>query len=100
MITKQQLSILGGLSTISKKVYAATPISDGWTSQQIRAELMRNGSANIDVKTVRGCLDGLKKDGLVRESLQGGKSCLRNQSIKASSNLSVKNTALCQRKSQ
>lgn len=73
MSKKQQLSILGGLSSISKKVYAATPISESWNAQQIRAELMRNGSANIDIKAVSGCLDGLKKDGLVRESLQGGK---------------------------
>ena len=73
MSKKQQLSILGGMSSISKKVYEATPISESWNAAQIRAELMRNGSANIDIKMVSGCLDSLRRDGLVRESLQGGK---------------------------
>ncbi len=59
-----------GQSSIAKKVYDATPISEQWTSAQICKELMRKGH-NIERKTIDGCLQAMKSDGLIQEPERG-----------------------------
>ena len=64
------MSLHEGQTSICKKVYSATPISEGWTTNQIMQELMRLGISSYH-KMVAGCLDSLRRSGLVMESEPG-----------------------------
>jgi hypothetical protein len=54
-----------------KKVYEAVPMTDAWDHSQIIAELRRNGHSMRDMSAVLGCLDTLRRHGLVTEPHQG-----------------------------
>lgn len=54
-----------------KKVYEAVPVSEAWTSTQIIAEISRLGYSMRDSKAIIGCLDTLKRQGLIQEPERG-----------------------------
>jgi hypothetical protein len=54
-----------------KKVYEAVPASEAWTSTQIIAEISRLGYSMRDSKAIIGCLDTLKRQGLIAEPERG-----------------------------
>ena len=54
-----------------KKVYEAVPASEAWTSTQIIAEISRLGYSMRDSKAIIGCLDTLKRQGLIQEPERG-----------------------------
>lgn len=58
------------LSGVARRVFEATPITDGWTVSQITTELGRGGS-RIDVRIVSGCLNSMRDQGLVKEAAGG-----------------------------
>lgn len=62
--------IVKNLTSISKKVYDCVPILEEWSKSQIKGELMRVGG-NQNSRVVDGCLDGLKKSGLIKEPRVG-----------------------------
>lgn len=71
--------IFTGQSSIAKKVYEAIPIAESWSVRNVMAELARQGT-NQDQRTVMGCIDGLKRAGLVNELVRGE---FRREGIKA-----------------
>ena len=54
-----------------KKVYEAVPVSEAWTSTQIIGEISRMGYSMRDSKAIIGCLDTLKRQGLIQEPERG-----------------------------
>lgn len=64
-------AIYSGITDAAKKVYEVVPIAEAWTVQQVAAELHRCKVpvARIDVLT--GCLDSLRRAGLVCEPRRG-----------------------------
>lgn len=54
------------LSGIARKVLAAVPVQNWWTSHQIKGEIRRTG-AHLDHAVVDGCLGSLLKDGLIKK---------------------------------
>ena len=54
-----------------KKVYEAVPASEPWTSNQIIGEISRLGYSMRDSKAIIGCLDTLKRQGLIAEPERG-----------------------------
>lgn len=54
-----------------KKVYEAVPVSEAWTTTQIIAEISRLGYSMRDSKAIIGCLDTLKRQGLIQEPERG-----------------------------
>lgn len=54
-----------------KKVYKAVPESEAWTSTQIIGEISRLGYSMRDSKAIIGCLDTLKRQGLIQEPERG-----------------------------
>ena len=54
-----------------KKVYDAVPAADAWDHTQIITELRRNGHSMRDMNVVLGCLDTLRRTGLVTEPKHG-----------------------------
>ena len=54
-----------------KKVYEAVPVSEAWTSTQIIGEISRLGYSMRDSKAIIGCLDTLKRQGLIQEPERG-----------------------------
>ena len=54
-----------------KKVYEAVPLSEAWTSTQIITEIARLGYSMRDPKAIIGCLDTLKRQGLITEPTRG-----------------------------
>ena len=54
-----------------KKVYEAVPVSEAWTTTQIIAEISRLGYSMRDSKAIIGCLDTLKRQGLITEPERG-----------------------------
>lgn len=54
-----------------KKVYEAVPASEAWTSTQIIGEISRLGYSMRDSKAIIGCLDTLKRQGLIQEPERG-----------------------------
>lgn len=54
-----------------KKVYEAVPASEAWTSTQIIGEISRLGYSMRDSKAIIGCLDTLKRQGLIAEPERG-----------------------------
>jgi hypothetical protein len=59
-------SLINGMTATAKKVYAAVPIQEMWTPQQIQAELARTNMIP-DFRTLQGCLRHLTDAGLVLE---------------------------------
>lgn len=58
------------LTSTARKVFGAVPVQAAWTSQAIYGELTRQG-VRLDFAMVEGCLDSLKRDGLVKEVHRG-----------------------------
>ena len=54
-----------------KKVYEAVPVSEAWTTTQIIGEISRLGYSMRDPKAIIGCLDTLKRQGLITEPERG-----------------------------
>jgi len=54
-----------------KKVYDAVPLADVWTTTQIIGEISRLGYSMRDPKAIIGCLDTLKRQGLITEPTRG-----------------------------
>lgn len=54
-----------------KKVYEAVPVLEAWTTTQIIAEISRLGYSMRDSKAIIGCLDTLKRQGLIQEPERG-----------------------------
>ncbi|MBV6321922.1 hypothetical protein [Duganella violaceipulchra] len=71
-------AIFSGQSSVAKKVYDAVPISESWNVKRITAELIRQGTGQ-DPRTIAGCLDTLKRSGLINELLRGE---FRRESVK------------------
>lgn len=63
-------AIFSGQSSIAKKVYEAVPIAESWNAKKIQSELTRQGITQ-DPRTIAGCLDTLRKSGLINELLRG-----------------------------
>lgn len=59
-----------GTTITARKVYDAVPMQDSWPISKIFGELARTG-INLSYPTVSGCLDSLRKDGLIKESKDG-----------------------------
>jgi hypothetical protein len=66
MTPLRQADLERNLTEAARKVYEATPINEVWTTSQIGHELARMGR-RADIRHIAGCLDSLKKDGLVKE---------------------------------
>lgn len=70
-MTATRLRILESQQTgIAKKVYAAVPINEPWSSTAIVNELHRTGGPR-DLRIVEGCLNTLKEVGIVKEPSPG-----------------------------
>ena len=54
-----------------RKVYDAVPMSEAWDHSQIIGELRRVGHSMRDMSVVLGCLDTLRRQGLVNEPQKG-----------------------------
>jgi hypothetical protein len=54
-----------------KKVYEAVPLSEVWNTTQIIGEISRLGYSMRDPKAIIGCLDTLKRHGLITEPERG-----------------------------
>ena len=66
-ITATRLRILESQQTgITKKVYAAVPIVEPWSSTDIANELHRTGGLR-DLRMIEGCLNTLKDVGIIKE---------------------------------
>ena len=72
MISKTRFKqMFNTLNAPVKKVYEAVPASEAWTSTQIIAEISRLGYSMRDSKAIIGCLDTLKRQGLIQEPERG-----------------------------
>lgn len=73
MTPQRRDSLLAGQSGIAQKVYAAiTDNRQGASSVlDIAQTITKNTGAGVDIHVMRGCIDTLKKAGLVREVVQG-----------------------------
>jgi hypothetical protein len=72
MISKTRFKqMFNTLNAPVKKVYEAVPVSEAWTSTQIIAEISRLGYSMRDSKAIIGCLDTLKRQGLIQEPERG-----------------------------
>lgn len=72
MISKTRFKQLHNtLNAPVKKVYEAVPASDAWTTTQIIGEISRLGYSMRDPKAIIGCLDTLKRQGLITEPERG-----------------------------
>lgn len=63
-------AIFSGQSSIAKKVYEAVPIVESWNAKKILSELARQGITQ-EPRTLTGCLDTLKRSGLINELMKG-----------------------------
>ncbi len=68
---KRHEQLLAAQSVIARKVFAAVPAQEAWSSKKIYQELMRIGSSTRDVRVVEGCLNTLVEVGLVQEIVHG-----------------------------
>lgn len=69
---QQQVDILlDGQSALARKVYKAVPIAEGWTQQEITAQLFKETGSSASGSSVLGALRDLKDIKLVREMSQG-----------------------------
>jgi hypothetical protein len=57
-------------TAVAQKVYAAVPIGEAWTHQQINGEMRRNGTSH-DLRVTAGCLNTLIRCGLIQERKSG-----------------------------
>ena len=72
MISKTRFKqMFNTLNAPVKKVYEAVPVSEAWTSTQIIGEISRLGYSMRDSKAIIGCLDTLKRQGLIQEPERG-----------------------------
>lgn len=72
MISKTRFKqMFNTLNAPVKKVYEAVPASEAWTSTQIIGEISRLGYSMRDSKAIIGCLDTLKRQGLIQEPERG-----------------------------
>lgn len=62
--------IFSGLSATAGKVYACVPKAEEWTLQMVLSELARQG-VNLPHASIIGCLDSLRRSGLVKETNAG-----------------------------
>jgi len=54
-----------------KKVYDGVPVSEPWSTTLIIGEIARLGYSMRDPKAIIGCLDTLKRQGLITEPTRG-----------------------------
>lgn len=72
MISKTRFKqMFNTLNAPVKKVYEAVPVSEAWTTTQIIGEISRLGYSMRDSKAIIGCLDTLKRQGLIQEPERG-----------------------------
>ena len=64
-------AIHNGLPAIVKKVYQAVPIKDIWDKRKIIQEVHRIHPSLRDQSAILGCLDTLKRSGLINEPETG-----------------------------
>lgn len=65
-------SILKNLTNVARKVFDAIPISEAWTTQQVRSELIRSGVAvTREYSVIEGCINNLVSSGIVIENPRG-----------------------------
>jgi hypothetical protein len=64
-------AIHGGLSSLSKKVYAAVPLTEAWSSEKICSEYRRVNGSPQPKKSIEGMLNILVESGLVVETTSG-----------------------------
>jgi len=62
---------LDSQTAIARKIFECTPIAEAWSSNKIVSEMTRVYGTRTDLRTVEGCLDSLKNDGLVKEPERG-----------------------------
>lgn len=71
MSPKRFQSLYNAQTSIARRVYDATPISEAWTVHQVMQELARAGLPIRDYSKVEGCLNSLRQAGLVDEPEKG-----------------------------
>ena len=72
MISKTRFKqLFNTLNAPVKKVYEGVPASIPWTTTQIIGEISRLGYSMRDSKAIIGCLDTLKRQGLIMEPTRG-----------------------------
>lgn len=62
------MNILDGQTNLAQKVFAAVPMQEFWSVQQISAEMFRLESHNLSKGEITGCLRTLVDAGLVNET--------------------------------
>lgn len=72
-------SRFAGLNSVAKKVYAATPIAEPWTVQQICTELVRLGTP-MELRVVHGSLGAMTDMDLLKEP---SKNCYIREQVRA-----------------
>lgn len=70
MNSTRYFALVGGLNSVGKKVFEATPIETPWNLNQIHEELTRSGS-NVEYRLTQGALRHLCEAGLVYENKRG-----------------------------
>lgn len=72
MISKTRFKQLyNTLNAPVKKVYDGVPLSEAWSTTKIIGEIHRLGYSMRDTKAIIGCLDTLKRHGLITEPTRG-----------------------------
>lgn len=72
MLSPARFKLLyGQLHAAVRKIYDAVPMAEAWDHSQIIAELRRTGHSTRDMNVVLGCLDTLRRQGLVAEPNKG-----------------------------
>lgn len=71
MKQQQVDNLLDGQSALARKVYKAVPIAEGWTQQEITAQLFKETGSSASGSSVLGALRDLKDIKLIREMSQG-----------------------------
>lgn len=62
------MNILDGQTNLAQKVFAAVPMQEFWSVQQISAEMFRLDNHNLSKGEITGCLRTLVDAGLVNET--------------------------------
>lgn len=62
--------IRGGLSDIALRIYAVVPMQEFWDKAQVLRAMVKSGS-HISPDVVAGCLDSLRRSGLIKENRDG-----------------------------
>lgn len=88
--------ILTQQTSICRKIFEFVPIGEAWTASQISTAISRRQTTSTrpDMKTLEGCLNGMKDAGLIKEPQRGlWQQVVPRESVKIA-DASVKTAAL------